>query len=111
MISLYSQYVMERSNDLVMDGPNSFALYRYLENGKTIYIIDIFVEKDSRKNGMASQLADSIVREAKLKGCTELIGSVVPSMNNSTESLKVLLGYGMSLHSAANDFIIFRKDI
>jgi len=90
---------------------SGFATYRYLEDGKTVYIVDIYIIPELRKNGEAAMLADKIVAEAKERGCVELLGSVVPSMKNSTTSMKVLLGYGMSLSSAANDFIIFRKEI
>ncbi len=82
-----------------------------MNDGKTVYIVDIFVEKGARGDKIASEMADQIGKEAKAKGCMTMIGSVVPSMKNSTISLKVLLGYGMVLDSASNDFIIFRKDL
>jgi len=110
-MSQYADYLKERSNDLIIEGPEGFATYRYLDNKKTVYIVDIYTVPDFRQKGQASWLADAIVKEAKDRGCTELIGSVVPSMKNSTASLKVLLGYGMSLASAASDFILFRKEI
>ena len=78
---------------------------------KTVYIVDLYILPDFRREHVASFLADSIVEEAKLKGCNKLLGSVVPSNKNSTTSLKVLLGYGMVLESSSNDFIVFRKDI
>lgn len=111
MESMHAKYIRERTKDLLFESDYGFATYRYLDDGKTVYIVDIFVPKEFRKEGRASVIADLIVSEARLKGCTKLIGSVVPSTNNSTVSMKVLLGYGMSLESAANDFIIFKKDI
>jgi GNAT superfamily N-acetyltransferase len=80
-------------------------------NEKSVYIIDIFTIPESRKKGEAAQLADLIAAEAKERGCTEMLGSVVPSTKGSTASLKVLLAYGMTLKEAGQDFIIFRKDI
>lgn len=111
MSSMYSRYITERTNDLIVETEQGFATYRYLNDGKTVYIVDIYVLPDFRKSGMASSMADTIVLEAKLKGAVELLGSVVPSAKNSTDSLKVLLGYGMTLNSASQDFVIFRKDI
>lgn len=111
MASHYSDYLKERTNDLILEIPEGFATYRYLTDSVTVYIIDIYVVPDSRKNGAAAHLADIIVKEAKERGCNTLLGSVVPSTKGSTTSLKVLLGYGFRLNYAANDLIVFRKDI
>lgn len=109
--SLYAKYILERTNDSIIETDYGFATYRYLDGGMTVYIVDIFVLEDHRKDGWASFMADEIVKEAKEKGAITLIGSVVPSVKNSTTSLRVLLGYGMTLGSATNDLIVFRKDI
>jgi ribosomal protein S18 acetylase RimI-like enzyme len=108
---MYSQYVMERTNDLVLETESGFATYRYVNDGKTVYIVDIYVVPDFRQTKAATLMADEIVNEAKARGCKDLIGTVVPSTKNSTLSLKVLLGYGMTLNSAANDVVVFRKEI
>ncbi len=107
-MSLYSKYLRERTNDQIIDKQYGFATYRYVD--KSVYIVDIFVDPDFRNTHLATEMADEIVKEAKEKGCTELLGSVVPSTKNSTISLKVLLGYGMTLHAASNDFIVFKKE-
>jgi hypothetical protein len=108
---MYAKYIKERTSDHIFENDYGFATFRFLDDGKTVYIIDIFIEEKQRQSGKASLLADLIVSEAKLKGATKLIGSVVPSTKNSTTSMKVLLGYGMVLDSAADNLIIFRKDI
>jgi hypothetical protein len=110
-MSLYGEYLTERTDDTIIETVSGFATYRYINDGKSVYIIDIFVVKEQRQNFHATFLADQIVAEAKSKGCTELIGTVMPSSKNSTTSLKVLLGYGMQLHSASENCIVFRKDI
>ena len=109
--SLYAQYLAERTEDSIIETEVGFASYRYLNQGKSVYIVDIYVSPKQRKEGLASLMADKVASIAKEKGCTELLGSVVPSAKGSTTSLKVLLGYGMTLLSASNDFIVFRKDI
>ncbi len=110
MESLYSKYISERTTDCVYETPVGYVLYRYI-NDNQVYIVDIFVEKNSRKNGEAARMADEIVKFAKVRGCKQLIGSVAPSSKNSNDSLKVLLGYGMTLASCSNDFIVFSKEI
>ena len=111
MGSLYAQYLREKTNDHIFENEHGFATYRYLNDNKTVYIVDIFVIPEFRKDGMASAIADIIVSDAKKVGCVELIGTVVPSAKNSTDSVKVLLAYGMTLLSSSQDLVVFRKDI
>lgn len=111
MASLYAQYLLERSDDLIIENDNGFATYRYVDEGKAVYIVDIYTCPDVRETGAATWLADAICKEAKERGCLRVLGSVVPSAKGSTLSIKVLLGYGMTLHSATNDFVVFKKEI
>jgi len=109
-VSLYASYLRERTNDEIIEKEFGFASYRFL-NDKQVYIIDLYVRPAHRKEGLAAQMADDIAAFAKAKGCTEMLGTVVPSTKHATSSLKVLLAYGMILQSASNDLIIFKKDI
>lgn len=109
-MSLYADYVKERLGDRVLETDVGFATYRFSDEN-TVYIVDIYIAPAARMMGAASDIADSIVEIARKNGCTQLLGSVVPSARGATESLKVLLGYGMRLDSSAQDFIVFRKDI
>jgi len=110
-MSMYADYLKEKTNDQIIETDKGFATYRYLEGQGVVYIVDLYVKPEYRKASVASTMADTIVDLARKKGCVKLLGSVVPSAKNSTDSLRVLLGYGMSLESSSNDFIIFRKDI
>lgn len=107
-MSMYAEYLREKTSDLIIETVEGFATYRYVDE-KTVYIIDLYIAPGFRKNDVASSMADQIVAEAKQKGCSKLLGSVVPSNKNSTASVQVLLAYGMSLESSANDFILFKK--
>ena len=109
-MSFYKDYIEERTTDHVIETDDGFALYRFLDGG-VCYIVDIYTRPGCRQVGAAGLIADQIVKEARDKGCHELLGTVKPSAKGSTISLKVLLGYGMTLKSAGDDFIIFRKDI
>ncbi len=108
--SMYAKYLKERTNDHIIENSFGFATYRYLDES-TVYIIDIYVGEKIRKSGHATQMADKIAEEAKLKGCTKMLGTVIPSTKNSTLSMHVLLGYGMTLQSADKDLIVFKKDL
>lgn len=109
--SLYSMYITERTDDKIIEIPQGFATYRYLPNTKSCYIIDIYVKPEFRKSHIASEMANMITTQAIKDGCTNLIGTVVPSAKNSTTSMQVLMSYGMKLDSAAQDVIVFKKDI
>lgn len=110
-MSLYADYLSERTDDKIIEGPSGFVTYRYLNEGKSVYIIDIFTVPEKRKMGVAADFADMVVEEAKLRGCKEMLGTVNPSAKGSTASLKVLLAYGFSLLSCSNDVIIFKKEL
>lgn len=109
-MSLYSDYLTERTNKSVIETDSGFITYSFTDEN-TCYIEDIYIRPDFRKTREASKLADQVAEIAKSKGCTKLLGSVIPSTKNSTTSLKVLLGYDMKLLSSVNDFILFSKDI
>lgn len=109
-MSLYAEYLKERTNDQIVEDERGFATWRYL-NDVQVYIVDIYVRPDFRKKGVAASFADHIVFEAKNRGCKTLIGTVVPSLRGSSSSLKVLLAYGMTPLSASNDLIFMSKEI
>ncbi len=110
-MSLYADYLFERTNDKILEGPSGFVTYRYMDDGKSVYIIDIYTVPEERKKKSASILADLVAEEARGKGCTQMLGTVVPSMKGSTASVKVLFAYGFEILSASHDVIVFRKDL
>jgi GNAT superfamily N-acetyltransferase len=93
-----------------MERENAYLTYRYVEE-KSVYIMDLYVRPEFRKTGIAKALADEVRDMALKRGCTKMLGSVVPSNKDSTISVSVLIAYGMKLKSSSNDFIIFEKDI
>lgn len=110
MPSFYAQYLEERTDDLIVETDFGFATYRYLDNHQ-VYIVDIFIVPDKRRGHLASAIADIIVEAAKARGCTELLGSVVPSAKNSDVSIKALLGYGLKPIGIKDSMVIFKKEI
>jgi Acetyltransferase (GNAT) family len=112
-MSMYGDYIKERLNDEIVESEYGFATYRYIDKaiGRAVYIVDIYVNPAFRKSGEAARLADRIVAIAKNYNCTELIGTVSPTSRTATESIKVLLAYGMTLKSSTMDALIFTKNI
>lgn len=110
-MSLYAEYLKERTHDEILERDYGFATYRYLADNKTVYVIDIYVVPESRHQGVAADMADAVADIARAKGCTEMVGTIQPSAKGSTEGAKVLLAYGMALQSATQDCIVFHKRI
>jgi GNAT superfamily N-acetyltransferase len=101
----------ERTNDQILETEHGFATYRFIPDQKAVYIIDIFVDRDFRDQGLAGLMADKIAEIAKKQGYVKMLGSVVPSFKGSGTGLNVLLSYGMTLKAASQDFITLEKDI
>lgn len=110
-MSLFADYLKERTDIFIIESPSGFVTYQYLPCGKVVYITEIYVIPSERKKGVASDLANLVAEKARQSGCTHLQGSVVPSTRGSTASLKVLLAYGMTLYSADVNMIYFRKEL
>lgn len=109
-MNLYAKYLKEHHGDDVVSTEHGFAVYRYLEPA-TVYIVDIYVLPDFRKSNEASRMADQIVEIAKQRGCTKLLGTVVPAAKNSNDSVNVLLRYGMTLSHIDGGLVVFQKEI
>lgn len=110
-VSLYAEYVNERGLEHIIESDAGFATYRYINDGRTVYIIDIYVRPEMRKFGEASKLAGIIAAEARSRGATEMWGTVAPQARGSTDSVRVLLAYGMDLLKIEGDLVVFRKDL
>ena len=112
-MSHYADYLNEREGVETLEVPEGFATYRFEDDGRSCYIVDIYVEPKSRKSHVASKLADMITVVAKEAGCERLLGSVAPGTAGDTESLKVLLAYGFRLagYHVQKGLIFFYKDI
>lgn len=109
MPSLYAQYILEREGRHCIETEEGYATYDI--RGQECHLVDIYVIPTHRKNGIASELADRVANEAKDRGCKYLLGSVVPTANGATDSLKALLAYKMQLLKADVNFIWLAKEI
>lgn len=109
-LSLYAQYVEEREGASVYESERGFLVYQIL--GPEVYVKDLYVRPDFRNSGEAADMANQVAALAKAQGCLRMSGSVCPRAKGATDSLKVLLAYGMKLHSIGTDGLIyFVKDI
>jgi hypothetical protein len=108
-MSLFAQYTRERGGKDIIETERGFATYQFFPD--SVYIEDIFVSPEYRKTNEASKMADIIAEMARSKGITKMYGTVCPSANGSTISMKVLLAYGFSLDNSSNNLIVLKKDL
>lgn len=109
MMSHYGQYIEEREGLDILENEHGF--FTYLIKGEECYIKDIYIAKEFRRAGVATEFAEKITAIAKENGCKFLSGTCVPSTNGSTESLKAMFSYGFKVHSSSNDLIILIKEL
>lgn len=108
-MKMFADYIKERGGKDCIYSDKGFATYSF--NESSCYIEEIYVTPEFRKSGEASHLTDEIAKEAQERGYNILTGSICPTANGSTESLKALLAYGFKLVSSTNNFIILSKEI
>lgn len=109
-MSMYASYLKEHSGDSIIETDFGFVTYRFI-NDKQVYIIDVYVEPEFRKQDKASDLANMVAEIAKQSGHNQMLGTVVPSLKNSADSMKVLLAYGMTPFAIDGNMVVFRRDI
>lgn len=108
-MSLYGDYIKELMGKEIVEDSCGFISFFNMKDA--IYMEDLYVAPNFRKAGHATHLADKIIAIAKERGFKKVYGSVRPSANGSTDSVKVLLAYGFKIDSAAQDAIAFVKEL
>jgi hypothetical protein len=111
-MSLYADYLKEREGKEIFECEDGFVTYSiYKGDVSFVYIEDIYVVPHKRKMGLAGEWADQICEKAlKEYGCAYLLGSVDVTARGATDSVKVLLSYGMKVQSTNGNMIYFKKD-
>ena len=110
-MSMWADYKREREGKCVIEVPHEgFIVFSY-PSAQEVWIEDIYTVKEQRKTGLARRLADQVCALAKSEGCSTVLGSVWQSANGATDSIKVLLAYGMELSHTEGKLIIFKKEL
>lgn len=109
-MSLYKEYIEEKTDKQVLEYDDGFALYSFYDKD-TVFIEDVYVKPEHRKCGVARQLVDAVAAIAKERGCTKIVTTVRPSLKHNMLGLCAAIAYGFQLDSAANDLVLFKKDL
>lgn len=109
-LSHYGQYLKERTNMGIVETEDGFATFEYVSE-EVVYIVDLFVVPERRKQRVAATLADRIVEEAVKSGRKYLLGSVDVTAKGAETSINVLEAYGMKPYKVAEPMIFYIKEI
>ena len=109
-MKLYTQYLKEREDMDVVCVEHGFATYKKVSED-TYYLVDVFVEKLYRRNGIASELNELVTQIALQDGAKKLLGSVDITKPNVTGSMAVILANGYKYSHANGNGIYFIKEI
>lgn len=108
-MELYRKYLEEREGAHLIDYDWGFAVYKYGQDH--VYLQDIYVVPEKRKEGLGVLLMKKVEGRARLDGYSKMVGSVVPSTPFSDSMNKVMLSVGFKLHSSDKDIIYYVKEI
>ena len=110
MRSNYDLYLEEVSpSRRVYEDDMGFFIYSV--HKQEFYVEEVFVRKEFRKKGVAAEYDGIAISMAKSHGCTYIKGSVIPSANKATESLKFQLALGYELVYCDGMTIYLQKKI
>lgn len=107
-MSMFAEYKLEREGirTFEIEG-KGFATYKEVEKG-VVYIMDLYVKPEYRKDHIASTMADAIAKETEAK---KLLGSVSPYTKGATASIQILISYGFKVSNCDNELIWFVKEL
>lgn len=116
MKDLFQNYYREREGceTLVNESGTCFLTYKpdSFNGVQGLYIVHLYTHHLARKSGVASELADEVLKIAKEKEIKKIYGSVSMADPNRDTNIKVLFGYKMKiLGMGPNDMIIFERDV
>lgn len=103
-----ASYYSEREGYQTIEKPHGFATFKLF--GEVVYLRDIYVSPDYRRTGLAAEMADEVCEFARVQGCKILRGTVDTRANNATQSIKVLLSYGMHV-VPSGEILVFEKEL
>lgn len=108
-MSLYAEYIKELSGKHIIESEKGFCSYSITED--KCYLEEIYVRPEFRGQNISNKMCNEIINIAKELGCKKFFGTVIPSANNSTISLKMLISNGFKLENSFNNLIVFVKDL
>jgi ribosomal protein S18 acetylase RimI-like enzyme len=107
--SMYAAYLKELEGFEIVQHEHGYMTYKLFP--EHAYIRDVYVMPEFRQTGVGRDMMKQVVDEAKKCKLNKLVGSVVPSHNDSDYRMEVMRRSGFVLLQSQDDIIYFVKDI
>lgn len=110
-MSLYSEYIKERENKHIIEFDNAFVSYKI--NNNFLFIEDMYIRSEYRRNNIGKLLDTMIQYEAINNKCNYIICSVSIFANNFVNSIRVIKHSGYKYYTKNKTLkqIYFIKEI
>jgi GNAT superfamily N-acetyltransferase len=105
----YAKYIHEKAGLLLIE--ESFGFITFEVTKGCIYIHDLWVDIDYRREGYGSKLVQRMIDENKTDNIKFLMASVQLNANNVTDTLKAQLHYGFLVVGGNENEIKLAKEI
>jgi GNAT superfamily N-acetyltransferase len=102
---IYFEYIKEKlGREVVLDSSqNGFIVYTLIDG--TLFIHDIYVRPEFRRQGVAKEMCDKVASLALDRGAKRIIAQCAVRSNGCNDSLMFCLHQGMQIVEANNDWI------
>lgn len=104
---MYFDYLEEKESIEYVTIPDK-GFMTFIHMGDYLYIRDLYVKKDARRDGTGTRLAD-LVRE-RYPDIKEWVTEVDTSANKPTESLLAIVSYGFKVAATRDTHIILTRE-
>ena len=110
MKSNYAKYLEElTSNCHMYEDDKGFFIYEV--NEKEFYVKEVYVQKEFRQSGVVKDYDKMAIEMAKEFGCSYIKGSVIPTANGATVSMKMQLALDYELLYCDGNTIYLKKEL
>lgn len=109
MESLYAKYIKEREGREIIEKDYGFITYSIED--EYIFIGDLYIVPEERRNGHVKELTQSLVDLAKEYNKKYLMATVCPHASNPDISIKTINGIGGKFLHIKNDLLYFIKEV
>lgn len=106
---MYAAYLKERENLDILETEFGFAIVREMPD--CLYLQDIYVKPEFRKQGKGREMLLVVEDAAKEMGFKKVLGSCCPPAAGSDASLRAILACGFTLLSCDKDIIYLVKEL
>jgi len=95
---LYEKYVNEREGGEVLKKPYGFITYKI--NNEECFIINMFIDKSSRKMSFSKELVGELAEIAVSRGCSFISGNIQDNDPGCTQTMAAAIGNGFKIYRA-----------